>query len=107
MAAVRAYQFIALFIGAIGIAVVLTLLRFVQRDEIEMLSVSTADIVGTLTNTILVVGMLIIRNWFTAGVIIPAVLPQAFAEIVIAVIITVAVVAGFNQMDSGSGGSSV
>ncbi len=106
-AAVRAYQFIAVFIGGIGIAVVLTLLRFVQRDEIEMLSVSTAAIVGTLTNTVLVVGMLIIRNWFPAGVIIPAVLPQAFAEIVIAVIITVAVVAGFNQADSGSGGSSV
>ena len=40
----------------IGVVVVATLLRFVQRDEIEMLSVSTAAIVGTLTNTILVVG---------------------------------------------------
>jgi uncharacterized membrane protein len=107
MAAVRAYQFIAIAVGAIGIAVVVALLRFVQRDEIEMLAVSTAAIVGTLTNTVLVVAMLIIRNWFPAGVIIPAVLPQAFAEIVIAVIVTVAVVAGYKQMDSGKGGSSI
>ena len=107
MAAVRAYQVIAVLVGALGIAVVVALLRFINRDEIELLAVSTAAIVGTLTNTVLVVGMLIIRGWFPAGVIIPAVLPQAFAEIVIAVIVTVAVVGGWNQMESGGKGSSV
>ncbi|MCB0045732.1 MAG: ECF transporter S component [Caldilineaceae bacterium] len=106
-AAVRAYQVIGAVIGLIGVAVVFALWRFIQRDEIEMLSVSTAAIVGTLTNTILVVTMLIVRNWFPAGVIIPSVTPQAFAEIVIAVIVTVAVVAGWKQMDSGSGKSSI
>jgi len=106
-AAVRAYQFIAIAIGIIGIAVVVALIRFVHQDKIEMMAVSTAAIVGTLTNTILVVGMLIVRGWFPAAVIIPAVLPQAFAELVIAVIVTVAVVAGWQQLDTGKGGSSV
>ena len=106
-AAVRAYQAIGVIIGIIGIVVVGLLIRFVQQEKIELMAVSTAAIIGTLTNTILVVGMLIVRGWFPAAVIIPAVLPQAFAEIVIAVIITVAVVAGWQQLDSDSGGSSI
>jgi uncharacterized membrane protein len=38
---------------------------------------------------------------------IPPIIPQAIAEIIIAVIITVAVVTGWKRLERGKGGSSV
>ncbi|MEZ4716447.1 MAG: hypothetical protein R2851_10225 [Caldilineaceae bacterium] len=62
---------------------------------------STAAIVGIVDQHVLVVGMLIFCGWFPAGVITLAVLPQAFAEIVIAVIVTVVGSAVGIKMESG------
>lgn len=77
------------------------------RDRNEYAALILSSVVGTLTNTVLVVGMLIVRGYFPAEVIIPAVLPQAIAEVVIAAVITVAVVAAWKNIAGGRTRSSI
>jgi uncharacterized membrane protein len=77
------------------------------RRTNELGALAVAGIVGTLTNTILVVGMLIVLGFVPAAVIIPAVLPNAIAEIVVAVILVVAVVAVWKGIQVRQKGSSV
>ena len=64
------------------------------------IAAAVAGVVGTLTNTILVVGMLIAFNLIPSAAI-PAIIPQAIAEIVIAAVLTPLVVRGVNLVRSG------
>ncbi len=105
--ALWAYRVMGLLIAGIGLWISYLLYRLIREGQMEMLALSVAAVVGTLTNTVLVVGMLILRGWFPAEVIIPAVIPQAVAEIVIAVAITVAVVGAWKRIEGGRGASSV
>ena len=71
------------------------------RKSNEWLALGTAAVVGTLTNTVLVVGALILFGYVPAAVIIPAVLPNSLAEIVISVVIVVAVMAAWRGLAIG------
>ena len=74
----------------------------------EWLALSSAAIVGTLTNTVLVVGALILFGYVPAAVIIPAVLPNSIAEIVVSVLIVLAVVGAWKGLSTGKNkGSTV
>lgn len=68
----------------------------------EYLALVTAAVVGTLTNTVLVLGMAVVRGYLPL-VAIPPIIPQAIAEVIIAVIITVAVVVAWKRIDTGIG----
>jgi uncharacterized membrane protein len=76
------------------------------KKKNEYLALVVAGIIGTLTNTVLVLGMAVLRGYLPMEAIAP-IIPQAIAEIIIAVIITVAVVTGWKRIERGSGGSSV
>jgi len=76
------------------------------KEQNEYVALVVAGIVGTLTNTVLVLGMAVITGLLDPGVI-PGIIPQALAEVVIAVVIVVAVVTGWKQIESRQGGSSV
>lgn len=76
------------------------------RRQSEYAALIAGSIVGTLTNTILVVGMLILRGYITVEVI-PLLLPQVIAELVLATLITVAVVAAWKNLAVGRSGSSI
>jgi len=85
------------------------------RKQNEFVAIGIAGVIGTLTNTILVVGMILLRHLNFLGselniggaAFIASVIPQAIAEVVIAVIITVAVIAAWKQLDGGRKGSSI
>lgn len=68
----------------------------------EYLALIVAAIVGTLTNTVLVLGMGVLRNYLPLEAI-PPIIPQAIAEVIIAAIITVAVVAAWKRIETGRG----
>jgi uncharacterized membrane protein len=72
----------------------------------EFVALAVAGIAGTLTNTILVVGALVGFSLIPAAAI-PTVIPQAIAEMVIAAILTVAVVAAWKRLEIRGGKSSV
>src|SRR5262249_50650173 len=64
------------------------------------LAAAVAGIVGTLTNSILVVGLLGAFGLIPAAAV-PTIIPQAIAEIVIAAVLSVVVVRGVNLVRSG------
>jgi uncharacterized membrane protein len=68
----------------------------------EYVALIVAAVVGTLTNTVLVLGMAVIRGYLPAAAI-PPIIPQAIAEVIIAAIITVAVVAAWKRIETGRG----
>jgi uncharacterized membrane protein len=72
----------------------------------EYLALIVAGVAGTLTNSILVVGALVGFGLIPAEAV-PTIVPQAIAELVIAAVITVAVVAAWKRIETGRGGSSV
>jgi uncharacterized membrane protein len=88
----------------IGVAAYYSYAAFRGRNEYVALIVSA--VVGTLTNTILVVGMLILRDYIPAAVI-PTLIPQVIAEVIIAAVITVAVVTAWKNIEGGRKGSSI
>lgn len=73
--------------------------RALAKTNID-LAAAVAGIVGTLTNTILVVGMLLAFGLIPAAAV-PTIIPQAIAELVIAAIITPLVARGVNLVRSG------
>lgn len=76
------------------------------RGRNEYWAIIAASIAGTLTNTILVVGMLILRGYIPAAAV-PTIIPQAIAEVVIATVITLAVVLAWKNIEGGRKGSTV
>jgi uncharacterized membrane protein len=62
-----------------------------------------AAVVGTLTNTILVLGMAVVRGYMAAGVALPVAVTHGLPEAVVAAIITVAVVAAWTRIETGRG----
>ncbi len=77
------------------------------RKSNEIVALAVAGIIGTLTNTALVIGMIIVLGYAPALVIIPAILPNAIAEIIVAVILVVVVVATWKGIAIRRKGSSV
>lgn len=68
----------------------------------EYAALIIAAVVGTLTNTVLVLGMAYVRGYLPLEAI-PPIIPQAIAEVIIAAIITVAVVAAWKRIETGRG----
>lgn len=62
------------------------------RKVNEWLALGVSAVVGTLTNTILVVGAIVVFGYAPLAVIGPAVLPNSIAEIVVSIVIVSAVV---------------
>ena len=85
------------------------------RKQSEIIALGIAGAIGTLTNTVLVVGMILWRhlNFLNTELnvggqaFIISLIPQAIAEIVIAIVITIAVVAAWKRVESGGGKSSI
>ena len=88
----------------IGVAAYYSYAALRKSNEYAALIVSS--IVGTLTNTILVVGVLVWKEYLPLE-FVPTLTLQVLAEVVIAVIITVAVVAAWKNIDGGRKGSSI
>jgi uncharacterized membrane protein len=84
-----------LFIGLVSWAVFAALVR-INRD----LAAAVAGFAGAATNTILVVGAIIVRGYVPAQVIIPTVIVQSIFEAIIAAILTVVLVRIFFIVES-------
>jgi uncharacterized membrane protein len=85
----------------IGITAYFTYAGLKRVNEYLALIVSAA--VGTLTNTILVLGMAVVRGYMAAGVALTVGVTHGLPEVVVAVIITVAVVVAWKRIETGRG----
>lgn len=98
--------FVVLFLPRLFIGVVAAYSYRWLKGTNEILALAVAAVLGTLTNTVLVLGLGILFGILPAATI-PLVIPQVLFECTIAAVITVAVVAVWKRIDTGRGGSSV
>lgn len=73
----------------------------------EYLALIVAAAVGTLTNTILVLGMAVLRNYMPLPAALTVLVVNGIPEIIVAAIVVVAVVAAWKRIETGSGKSKV
>ena len=67
----------------------------------EYLALIVAAVVGTFTNTILVLGMAVLRGYIPGGVALGIGVTQGIPEAVVAAIISTAVVAAWKRLETG------
>ena len=91
----------------IGITAYFTYAGLKKAKVNEYISLVVAGLVGTFTNTFLVLGMAVLRKYLTAQVALTVIVTNAIFEAVVATIITVAVVAAWKRIETGSGKSKV
>lgn len=97
---------IVLILPRVLIAVISYYTYVSMRKNNEILALGVASVLGTLTNTVGVVGLGVLFSILPAE-IIPAIIPQAIAEVVIAAVLTIAVVAAYKGIARGRAGSTV
>ena len=73
----------------------------------EILAIGVGAAVGTATNTILVLGMAVVRGYMDIGLAATIAVTHGIPEIIVAVVISVAVVATWRQIALRPGGASV
>jgi uncharacterized membrane protein len=73
----------------------------------EYLALIVAAGVGTFTNTILVLGMAVLRNYIPLPAALTVVAVNGIPEAIVAAIVVVAVVAAWKRIETGSGKSKV
>jgi uncharacterized membrane protein len=85
-------------VGVIGLVLIGLMLARASRANPEELALSLSAVGGTLTNTALVLGALVLRAYIPAGVALTVGVTNGPAEMVAATLITVAVVATWRQV---------
>jgi uncharacterized membrane protein len=73
------------------------------RKSNEYVALVVAAIVGTLTNTILVLGLAGLLNYMPWELMPPILLTNALPEVIIAVILVVAIVSAWRRVETGGG----
>jgi len=73
----------------------------------EYLALIVAGVVGTFTNTILVLGMAVVRGYLAAGVALSIGITHGIPEAIVAAIVVVAVVAAWKRIETGRGKAKV
>ena len=81
------------------------LIYLARKQEAEVVAISVAAAVGTLTNTALVLTMAVVRGYLSANAALGIGVVHGIPEIVVAVIITVAVVTAWKGIETGWGGA--
>ncbi len=67
----------------------------------ELFALGAAAAVGSLTNTVLVVGMIVLFGYAPLAVLLPAILPNVVAEVIISIIIVIALVSAWKGIETG------
>ncbi len=89
----------------IGITAYFTYAALKRFNEYVALIIAAA--VGTLTNTVLVLTMAVVRGYMAAGVALGVGITHGIPEIIVACIIVVAVVVAWKRIETGRGKSKV
>jgi uncharacterized membrane protein len=86
----------------IGTLAVLGLAHVTLRYPTEYLALVISAIVGTLTNTFLVLGLAGLRGYVPWALMPPILLTNAVPEVIIAIILVVAVVTAWKRIETGN-----
>ncbi len=101
------YQIIGGLLILFGLGLAGAFAYFAHRNQMEIMAIGAAAVVGTLTNTVLVLTMAVLRGYIDASAAFFIALTNGIPEIIVGVIITVAVVTAWKGIETGPGKSSV
>lgn len=96
--------------GVIGVALLALIAGFVYlalKENTELQALILAAAVGTLTNTILVLTMLVVRGYLPPEAALIAGVTNGIPEVIVACIIVVAVVGAWKGIETSRAGSTV
>ena len=79
----------------------------VQKGDKEPVPLVVAGLAGSLTNTILVLGMIGLRRYAPWAVIFPIAVFNGLPEAIVVAVITLAVLAAWKRIETGRKGSTV
>jgi len=94
-------------VAVVGLAVVAVVVWKALRAHPEELALSSSAVAATLTNTVLVLGALVLRGYIPGAMAVAIGAANSPLEMVAAAILTVAVVAAWRQIALKPGGSTV
>jgi len=97
----------ALFVAGIGLGIVAAIAYQGLRMETEVIALVAAAVVGTLTNTVLVLGAIGLFTHLPWAALPAIAILNGLPEAIIAAIITVAVVVAWKRIETGAGKSKV
>ncbi len=89
-----------IFIGITAYAIYAVIKKW-QHSAAEVVAAGAAAAVGTLTNTILVLGMAVIRGYMPPGVAVTVGIVHGLPEVIVAVIVVEAVVLAWKFISFG------
>jgi uncharacterized membrane protein len=87
--------------GLLGAAAIGLLVYLIRKNRFDVVVLSVAAAVGTLTNTALVLTMAVVRGYMAPGVALGVAVTHGIPEIIVAAIITVAVVSAWKRVETG------
>lgn len=93
----------AIAIAIVALVIVGALVYLALRRERQVMAVAMAAVAGTLTNTVLVLTVATLRRYWTPGVALGIGITHGIPEIIVAVIIVLAVILPWQQIESGRG----
>jgi uncharacterized membrane protein len=93
----------ALVIAGLGVGTVGAFGYLAFRGQFETVALSVAAAVGTLTNTALVLTMAVVRGYMAPDVAWVVAVTNGIPEVIVAAIITVAVVGAWKRIETGRG----
>lgn len=89
----------------IGVTAYLTYVGL--RNVNQYVAIGVAGFVGSITNTVLVLGMAVIRGYMAAGVAATVAITSGLPEAIVSVIVTLAVVAAWKNLSAGKQKSKI
>jgi uncharacterized membrane protein len=93
----------AVIAAVLGLAVIVAFVYLALQRQFEVIALSAAATVGTLTNTVLVLTMAAVRGYMAPNVAWVVGLTHGIPEVIVAAIVTVAVVVAWNRIETGRG----
>jgi uncharacterized membrane protein len=93
----------AFIVAGLGLGVIAAFVYLAFQQQFEVIALAAAAAVGTLTNTVLVLTMAAVRGYMAPDVAWVVGVTHGIPEIIVAAIITVAVVAAWNRIETGRG----
>ena len=103
----RAFPWLGIVLALLVCGLAVLLYRWIQRENVLILSLALAGVVGSLTNTVLVLTAAVLRQvpGITPAVALGIGLSQGIPEAIVSAIVVVAVVAALRQIGRGRRGA--
>lgn len=91
-------SWLGVLLGAISLAGSAGLYLWMQREDVEVVALAIAAAVGTLTNTVLVLTMAVVRNYMDPTAAVGVGITHGIPEVIVAAVIVVAVITAVRQI---------